>query len=54
MQYDIKQGITYSIIEQGQRGVNNSLTCIFSTTTPKGVVMEKMWTKAFGCATVGI
>jgi HD superfamily phosphohydrolase YqeK len=25
-----------------QRGVNNSLTCIFSTTTPKGVVMEKM------------
>ena len=34
--------ISYSIIEQGQRGVNNSLTCIFSTTTPKGVVMEKM------------
>ena len=48
-----KERLSFSIIEQGQRGVNNSLTCILSTTTPKGVVMEKMYTKAFGCVRTG-
>ena len=32
----------HRIMHDEQRGVNNNLTCIFSTTTPKDVVMEKM------------
>ena len=39
---NIMERLFSRIMHDEQRGVNNSLTCISSTTTPKGVVMEKM------------